>query len=56
MNAKPGRSSDLNQDPLRELVECNPRKSTQELALDLNTSQSSMCRHLKIMEERNLGF
>ena len=44
---RPGRSSDLDQDALRELVECNPRKSTRELALDLNTSQSTICRHLK---------
>ena len=31
------RSSDLDQDALRELMEFNLRKSTQELAIDLNT-------------------
>ena len=30
--------SDLNQDALRELLECNPHESTQELSLDCNTS------------------
>ena len=38
---------DLDQDALRELVECRPRLSTLELALDLNTSQFTICRHLK---------
>ena len=36
-----------NQDTFRELVECNLRKSTQELALDLNISQSTICCHFK---------
>ena len=40
-----GHSSDCDQDALRELVEWNLRKSTWELALDLNTSQSTICRH-----------
>ena len=44
---RPGRSSDLDQDDFGELVECNPSKSTRELALDLNTSQSLICCHLK---------
>ena len=35
-----GPSSDLDQDALRELVECNSHKNTREFALDLNTSQS----------------
>ena len=43
----PERSSDLNQDDLREFVECNPRKNTLELVLDLNTSQSTICFHMK---------
>ena len=42
-----GHSSDLDQNALRELVECNPHKRTWELALDLNTSQSTICHHLK---------
>ena len=40
---RPGHSSDLNQDALKELVECNSGKSTQKLVLDLNTSQSTIC-------------
>ena len=36
----PGRSLDLDQDALRELVEGNPRKSTKESVLDRNTFQS----------------
>ena len=35
---RPGYSLDFNQDALKELVECNPCKSTQELENDLNTS------------------
>ncbi len=35
---RPEYSSDLDQDVLRELLESSPRKSTRELALDLNTS------------------
>ena len=42
-----GRSSDLDQDDLRELVEYIPHKSTRELALELNTSQSIICHHRK---------
>ena len=42
-----GCSSDLDQNAWRELVECNPCKRTWELALDLNTSQSTICCHLK---------
>ena len=38
---RPGRSPTFNQYALRELVESNPRKSTLELALDLNTFQST---------------
>ena len=41
--ARSGRSSDFNQNALRKLVECNPHKNTRELALDLNTSQSTIC-------------
>ena len=44
---RPGHLSDLDQDALRELVECNLCKITQELAVDLNTSQSTICHHLK---------
>ena len=35
---RPECSSDPNQNGLKELVECNPCKSTQELALDFNSS------------------
>ena len=41
------------QDALRELMECNPYKSTQELALDLNTSQSTICPNLKKIGKMN---
>ena len=34
---RPGRSLDLDQDVVRELVECNTPKCPRELALDLNT-------------------
>ena len=44
---KPGCSLDLDQEALRDLVECNPLKSTQELVLNLNTFQSTICHHLK---------
>ena len=41
---------------LRKFVECNLHKSTQELALDLNKSQSTICRYLKkIVKVSNLG-
>ena len=36
---RPGFSSNLNKDALRELMDCNLCKSTQELALDLHTYQ-----------------
>ena len=35
---RPGHLSDLDLDVLREFMECNPRKRTRELSLDLNTS------------------
>ena len=44
---RPRHSSDLDQDALRKLVECNGHKNTQELAPDLNTPQSTICCHLK---------
>ena len=37
---RPGYSLNLDQVPLRELVECNPLKSTQKLALYFNTSNA----------------
>ena len=39
---KRGCTSNLDQDAFRELVGCNPHKSTRELALDFNTSQSTI--------------
>ena len=41
---RPGCSSDLDQNALRKLGEC---RGTQELAHDFNTSQSTICYHLK---------
>ena len=35
--------------PMARLAELNPRKSTRKLGLDLNTSQSTICRHLKMI-------
>ena len=46
-----GGSSDLDQDASRELVKCNLDQTTQGLALDFNTSQSKICRHLKKIEK-----
>ena len=43
---RPGHSSDLDQDALRELVKCNPHKSILELSFDFNIPQSTMCSHL----------
>ena len=40
-------SSDIDQGNSRELVECNPCKSSQELTLDFCTSRSTICCHLK---------
>ena len=48
--SKTRRLSDLNQDALRELVECYPGKSTRVLALDLNV-QSTIYNHLKKIEQ-----
>ena len=48
--------SNLDQDALRKLVDCNLLKRIQELGLDLNTSQSTICCHLKkIRKVSNLG-
>ena len=47
-----GHSSNLNQDALRELVECN-----WELTLNFNTSQPTICCHLKKIERvSKVGF
>ena len=40
MNPGPGRTLDLDQDALRGLMKCYPRKNTRELAHDINTFQS----------------
>ena len=42
-----GRPSDFDDDVLNSLLEENPRQSTRELAQKLNTSQSTVCRHLE---------
>ena len=39
---KPRSSSDLDQDALRELVKCNPLKSTRKLALNLNITSHNL--------------
>ena len=39
--------SNHDQDALSESTKYDPGKSTRELALDLNTAQSVICRHLK---------
>ena len=46
-----GRSSDFDAEAVKSLVECNARQSTQELADKLNTSQSTICRHLEKMRQ-----
>ena len=48
-----GRSSVLNWDTLRELVECNPRKSTWELAVDLSTPQFTIYNNLQKIGKAN---
>ena len=47
--SRSGCSSDFDDDGLKALVEYNPRQSTRELADKLNTSQSTICRHLEKM-------
>ena len=49
-------SSNFYQDALKELMECSPYKSTQELALDLSTYQSTICHHLKKIKWANWVF
>ena len=49
----PGHSSDFDAEALKSLVECNACQSTQELADKLNTSQSTICRHLEKMGKVN---
>ena len=54
--SRPGRSSEFDAEALKSLVECNARQSTRKLADNLNTSQSTICRHLEKMEKvRTLG-
>ena len=45
--SRSGRSFGLYQDAFRELTECKSHKSTRELVLDLNTSQSTIYRHFR---------
>ena len=47
MNSFQDAHKNLDKDSLRELMEWNASKSTRELALDLNTPQSTICRNLK---------
>lgn len=54
---RPGRSSGFDDEALKSLVESNPRQSTRELAKTLNTSQSTVRRHLeKIGKVSKLGI
>ena len=46
---RPGCSLDFDAEALKSLVECNACQSTRELADKLNTSQSTICRHLEKM-------
>ena len=51
--------SDNDRNALRELIECNQRKSTRKLTLDLNTFQSTICSRLRereIIKMSKLGF
>ena len=45
--SRSGCLSSHDQDALRGLVECNPRKTTRELETNLNTFQSIICSNLK---------
>ena len=45
--SRPRSSWNLDEDPLSELVAFNRGKIAQELALDLNTYQFTICHHLK---------
>ena len=53
---KPRRSLDHDQDTLRELVEWNLCNSTRKLARELNTSESTICRHLKKIRKVSCAF
>ena len=44
-----GCSLDFDAGALKALVECNARHSTREVVDNLNTSQSTICRHLEKM-------
>ena len=50
-----GRWSDFNQDAIKESVGWNPCKSIQELALDHDISQSTICHHLKSKQTGHLA-
>lgn len=50
------RPSDFDDDILKSILEQNPRQTTRELAEKLNTSQSTVFRHLeKLGKVRKLG-
>ena len=48
--SRPGCSSNIDQDALRELMPFNPHKNTQKLTLDFNTFQSTIFCHLKMIK------
>ena len=55
MNSDQKANQIINQDTLRKLVEYNLRKN-RELALDLNTYQFTICRHLKKIKVSKSGI
>ena len=48
-----GRSSNLDDNLLKTTLEQNPRRSTRDIAGRLNTSQSTVCRHLEKLGKVN---
>ena len=44
-----GRTSDIDDEELRQLIESGTHQSTRELAQKLNTSQPTICRHLEAL-------
>ena len=52
---RPGRSSDLDQEALREMVESSLRKTPRELGLDYYTFQSTVCSHMKSRKTEQTG-
>ena len=47
-------SSDLNDDDIREALECNPDASTRELSMKLACCQTTIVRHLEALRYRKV--